>query len=166
MDEFDEFAADGDGAAGDFDDADMDDEGPSSVFDDFDDDEVPGETDLESFAYDYDEEAEGGPADGIDDAFDVDAEFDEEVSGTENDETEYASTYEDVLVAEADNPAAFPPELDLDVPEPVDGYPWVDLDTLGSAETEPWMNTVESSDYAAADLDDIASEALAHFWER
>jgi len=73
-----------------------------------------------------------------------------------------------MLVDEADNPPSFPPELDLDVPEPVDGYPWVDLDVLGSAEAEPWVNSgssVEASEYAIADVDDPAASALARFWQ-
>ncbi|WP_026931629.1 hypothetical protein [Glycomyces tenuis] len=167
MDEFDEFADGAGGGPDGFDEAGMDDEHPSSAFDDFDDDEVPGETDLESLAYGYgDDGEEAGLEDGIDDAFDVEADYDDEAPAAAADESAYASTYEDVLVADADNPAAFPPELDLDVPEPVDGYPWVDLDTLGSAEAEPWVNTVDSSDYVAADLDDVASEALSRFWEQ
>lgn len=178
MDEFDEFADGGSGpddgfgsamnddALGDdpMGDAAVDgDEDPSSPFDDFEDAPVPGGDDLDAF--DFDDTA-GGLEDGIDDAFDVDDDFDDEPAETGADETAYAATYEDALVADADNPAAFPPELDLDLPEPVDGYPWVDLDTLGQTETEPWVNTVESSDFAAADLDDVASEALSRFWER
>ncbi|MCH7230299.1 hypothetical protein L0U85_05430 [Glycomyces sp. L485] len=161
MDEFDEFDAPGEG---DFGDAELGDEDPSAAldeFDEFDDGSVPGEAELEAFDF----EPEPEFADGLDDAFDFGEATDSE-SESESDETAYASTYEDMLVADADNPAAFPPELDLDVPEPVDGYPWVDLDVLGRAEAEPWVNTAESSDFAAADVDDVASEALSRFWER
>ncbi|HLU29363.1 MAG TPA: hypothetical protein VKZ65_13045 [Glycomyces sp.] len=166
MDDFDQFAS-GEGGPDDF--GDMSDEGPSSPFDDWSEAEVPDEDDLASFDYEFDEADEaGGPSleDGVDDAFDVADEFEEEPPAAESDETAYAATHEESLVAEADNPALFPPELDLDVPEPVDGYPWVDLDALGSAETEPWANTVETSDYAAADVDEVVSEALARFWSR
>lgn len=170
MDDFEQFAS-GEGGPDDFGGpGDVSDEGPSSPFDDWSEPEVPDEDDLESFGYEEFVESDeaGGPVldEGLEDDFDVEGEFEEESPAADSDETAYAATYEDSLVAEADNPALFPPELDLEVPEPVDGYPWVDLDTLGSAETEPWENTVENSGYAAADLDEVVSEALSRFWSR
>ncbi|HEU5126606.1 MAG TPA: hypothetical protein VFU12_01350 [Glycomyces sp.] len=173
MDDFEQFAAGGEGPDDFGETGDMSDEGPSSPFDDWSESEVPDdEGDLESLGYDWGEtggEDQTGLEAGIDDAFDVDDDFAEDPPADQTGaggEADYAATYEDALVAEADNPALFPPELDLDVPEPVDGYPWVDLDALGSAEAEPWVNTAESSDYAAADLDDVVAEALSRFWEQ
>ncbi|MFG3342077.1 hypothetical protein [Glycomyces sp. NPDC048151] len=167
MDEFDAFEPEGNAdfdAAGDFgDDAD------APALDEFDDDAVPGEDeDLDAFAFDDGAEFDG--EEPLDEDFAVDAEFDEETAEDEaaGDETAYAATYEDMLVDEADNPPGFPPELDLDLPEPVDGYPWVDMDVLGSAEAEPWVNTgstVDASEYAIADVDDPAASALARFWQ-
>lgn len=169
MDEFDEFAGGGQDGSDGFDEADMDDAGPSSAFEDFDEAEDPADLDAFDFS---DEETHPDLEAELDDVFDdgFESEFDENDFDDEPpaapDDTAYAATYEDALVDQADNPAVFPPELDVDVPEPVDGYPWVDLDTLGQAETEPWMNTTDTSDYAAADLDDVASEALSRFWQQ
>ncbi|SDD02596.1 hypothetical protein [Glycomyces harbinensis] len=163
MDEYDPF--DPESNTPDFEGADLDDADAPGL-DDFDDGEVPGEDDLEGFAFD-------GEA-GLDDVDDLDGEFaeydDTDVEdGVEaeaaGDEAPYAATYEDLLLDEADNPPSFPPELDLDVPEPVDGYPWVDLDALGQVEAEPWVNSVEASEYAIADIDDPAASALARFWQ-
>ena len=169
MDDFDGFDADGPGAE--FDDG-LDD-GPASAFDDFDDQPETGESDLDAFALDdpgsggVDAGQTGGLDPDIEDAFDVDAEFDDAEPAAEpaEDETAYTATYEDMVVAEADNPPAFPPELDMDVPEPVDGYPWVDMDTLGQTESDPWFNTVESSDFDTANVDGVVSEALSRFWD-
>ena len=161
MDEFEPFDPE---ANADFD-ADGLDDGADSTpdLDDFDDGEVPDD-DLESFAFD-----DGGDdfGDEDDEAFAVDAEYedDEPEEPSTGDETAYAATYEDHLLDQADNPPGFPPELDLDVPEPVDGYPWVDMDVLGHAETEPWVNSVEASEYAIADIDDPAAQALSRFWQ-
>ncbi|WP_199036661.1 hypothetical protein [Glycomyces salinus] len=169
MDEFDGFAP-GDEPADGFDGGDFgDDTGPSSPFDDFDDGEELGGFD------DFDDGADPAGLDaGLEDDFAVEDDFGgddsvpEEPGESGGDETAYAATYEDMLVADADNPPQFPPELDLDVPEPVDGYPWVDLDTLGESETEPWaVNTAAGGDFAAGDLDDDpAAGALARFWQR
>ncbi|WP_112133532.1 hypothetical protein [Glycomyces dulcitolivorans] len=159
MDEFDEF--DPEGADGDF--PDLDDDGQEAPgFDEFDTGEVPDEDGLDAFAFDDDSDIDEDEP--LDETFGVDAEYEEEAE-TSGDETAYAATYEDLLLDEADNPPTFPPELDLDVPEPVDGYPWVDLDALGSAEAEPWVNTVDASEYAIADIDDPAAQALARFWQ-
>ncbi|GAB4003401.1 hypothetical protein GCM10029992_44930 [Glycomyces albus] len=169
MDEFDGFGP-GDEPTDGFDGGDFSDEaGPTSPFDDF-DDEGGGE-DLGGFDDFDDEPAEAAGIDAeLEDEFAVEDDFDGDQTDTGDgaDETEYAATYEDMLVADADNPPAFPPELDLDVPEPVDGYPWVDLDALGESETEPWaVNTAAGSDFAATDLDDDpAAGALARFWQR
>lgn len=163
MDEFDAFEPEGNA---DFDTGDLDDDADAPALDEFDAEEVPGDEDLEGFAFEGDD-FEGDEA--LEEDFTVDAEYEEaEDEAPAGDETAYAATYEDLLVDEADNPPSFPPELDLDVPEPVDGYPWVDLDVLGSAEAEPWVNSgssVETSEYAIADVDDPAASALARFWQ-
>ena len=77
----------------------------------------------------------------------------------------------------------FPPTLDVDLPEPVDGFPWIDTATLGSADpagftapTEP-VSPQELAAYAGVDLDgdadpwttlaaseDPATSALARWW--
>ncbi|GAA2320230.1 hypothetical protein GCM10009853_092950 [Glycomyces scopariae] len=160
MDEFDEF--DPEGGDGDF--PDLDDDGQEAPgFDEFDTGEVPDEDGLDAFAFDDDLDEDAPLDEAFDAAFeDTDTDADDEPGG---DETAYAATYEDLLLDEADNPPTFPPELDLDVPEPVDGYPWVDLDALGSAEAEPWVNSVDASEYAIADIDDPAAQALARFWQ-
>jgi hypothetical protein len=163
MDEYDPF--DPEANTPDFDGADLD-EADAPDLDAFDDGEVPGdEEDLDAFA--FDEADETDLDEQLETDFAVEADYDDETVEAEpaGDETAYAATYEDLLLDEADNPPSFPPELDLDVPEPVDGYPWVDLDALGQAEAEPWMNTVEASEYAIADLDDPAASALARFWQ-
>ncbi|WP_335988090.1 hypothetical protein [Glycomyces sp. MUSA5-2] len=161
MDEFDPF--DPEASADEFGDG-LDDDGEEAPgFDEFDTGEVPDEDGLEAFALEDDAFDEDEP---LDEGFSVDAEYDEDGDdATGGDETAYAATYEDLLLDEADNPPTFPPELDLDVPEPVDGYPWVDLDALGSAEAEPWVNSVDASEYAIADIDDPAAQALARFWQ-
>jgi hypothetical protein len=166
MDEFDAFDPEGNA---DFDAEGLEDD-PDAALDEFDDEE-PGEDDLDGFAFD-EAETDFDDASALEEDFTVDAEYDEaaDEDGASGDETAYAATYEDLLVDEADNPPSFPPELDLDVPEPVDGYPWVDLDVLGSAEAEPWVNTVagssvDASEFAIADVDDPAASALARFWQ-
>ncbi|KUL30887.1 hypothetical protein [Actinoplanes awajinensis] len=76
----------------------------------------------------------------------------------------------------------FPPALDVgDLPEPVDGFPWVDATTLGSADTyTPPLETVDPLALAAhagveipdgadpwatlAASDDPAISALARWW--
>lgn len=165
MDEFDAFDPE---ANADFDTGDLDDDADAPALDEFEDGEVPAEDDLDGFAFDG-TETDFADDEGLDEDFTADAEYDEAEDDTASgDETAYAATYEDLLVDEADNPPSFPPELDLDVPEPVDGYPWVDLDVLGSAEAEPWVNSgssVETSEYAIADVDDPAASALARFWQ-
>ncbi|GAB3233727.1 hypothetical protein GCM10027447_30300 [Glycomyces halotolerans] len=163
MDEFDRFDPDPTGEP--FDDPGLDDQTETSpAFDPFDDAEVPAGDDFDPFD-DFDSGAETIETEPLG-PFDVETDLDapEDPTGP-GEETAYTATAEDLLVDRADNPPAFPPELDLDLPEPVDGYPWVDLDTLGAAETEPWVNTVDDSAFAEADLDDPAAEALARFWQ-
>ncbi|WP_433833415.1 hypothetical protein ACQP2E_18815 [Actinoplanes sp. CA-015351] len=75
----------------------------------------------------------------------------------------------------------FPPALDIgDLPEPVDGFPWIDTTTLGSPDTtgftaplDPvtpdelaaYAHTSGPADFAAlADSDDPAIAALARWW--
>jgi hypothetical protein len=104
-------------------------------------------------------------------------------------------TYEPhVLPADAGNPdltdypvEVFPPSLDVgELPEPVDGFPWVDSGSLGLADiaaavheagtTDP-VQPHELAEYAATDLppgadpwaaltasDDPATGALARWW--
>lgn len=165
MDEFDAFDPEGNA---DFDTGDLDDGADAPALDEFDDGEVPGEDDLDAFAFDG-EDTDFDSDDALDEDFTAEYEADDtEATEAAGGEAPYAATYEDLLVDEADNPPSFPPELDLDVPEPVDGYPWVDMDALGSAEAEPWVNagsTVDASEYAIADVDDPAASALARFWQ-
>lgn len=167
MDEFDAFEPEGNA---DFDADGLDDDAGAPALDEFDDGEVPEDgDDLDAFAFDGDPGFDDDDGDGFGDftaEYDDDTDTDDESGAGE--ETAYAATYEDLLVDEADNPPSFPPELDLDVPEPVDGYPWVDMDVLGTAEAEPWVNTgstVEASEFAIADVDDPAASALARFWQ-
>ena len=81
----------------------------------------------------------------------------------------------------------FPPSLDVgDLPEPVDGFPWVDSGSLGLADIAAALHEADTTDpvqphelaeYAAADLppgadpwaaladsDDPATAALARWW--
>lgn len=161
MDEFDQF--DPEGGGDDF--PDLDDDGHEAPgFDEFDTGEVPDEDGLEAFAFD-DDDASLDEDEPLDEGFAVDAAYDDDTEAAAGDEAPFAATYEDLLLDEADNPPGFPPELDLDLPEPVDGQPWVDLDALGSAEAEPWVNTVDASEFAIADIDDPAAQALARFWQ-
>ncbi|MBG0565925.1 hypothetical protein [Actinoplanes aureus] len=80
--------------------------------------------------------------------------------------------------------AVFPPALDVgELPEPVDGFPWVDAATLGPADAEGFTAPVEAVDaqelaaYAGVDLpagadpwevlaadEDPATSALARWW--
>ncbi|MFC7533125.1 hypothetical protein [Actinoplanes sp. GCM10030250] len=86
------------------------------------------------------------------------------------------STFEDDVV--------FPPTLDVgDLPEPVDGFPWIDTGTLGVADAdgftpvEEQVNPGELAAYAGVDLpagadpwaalaadEDPATSALARWW--
>jgi hypothetical protein len=79
----------------------------------------------------------------------------------------------------------FPPAVDIDLPEPVDGFPWIDTGSLGVADihaaldtTEP-VHPAELAEYAGADLppgvdpwaaladsDDPATAALAKWWQQ
>jgi hypothetical protein len=86
--------------------------------------------------------------------------------------------HHDTLPADDD----FPPTLEVgDLPEPVDGFPWVDASTLGPADTyEPATDVVDPHDlaaYAGVDVpegadpwtvlaasDDPAVAALARWW--
>ncbi|WP_430782378.1 hypothetical protein [Actinoplanes sp. G11-F43] len=82
-------------------------------------------------------------------------------------------------------PAAdvFPPSLDVDLPEPVDGFPWVDTATLGVPDTAGFtvpatpVDPRELAAYAGIEIppgtdpwtvlaasDDPATAALARFW--
>ena len=91
----------------------------------------------------------------------------------------------DALPDTDDQIAVFPPAVDVGpLPEPVDGYPWIDTGSLGLIDpaTVPAADAAgpdpgELADYAAADLppgadpwaalagsDDPATSALARFW--
>jgi hypothetical protein len=86
--------------------------------------------------------------------------------------------------AVADDPVdVFPPALEVDLPEPVDGFPWIDTGSLGlvdagvvTAADHP-VQPAELAEYAETDLppavdpwaaladsDDPATAALARWW--
>ncbi|GAA0450942.1 hypothetical protein Aca07nite_55260 [Actinoplanes capillaceus] len=87
-------------------------------------------------------------------------------------------------VVDAVDDAAFPPTLDIgELPEPVDGFPWVDADTLGAADPSgftPPVEPVTAGELAAyagveippgadpwtflASSEDPATAALAQWW--
>ncbi|MET0419334.1 MAG: hypothetical protein ABW022_25255 [Actinoplanes sp.] len=86
-------------------------------------------------------------------------------------------------VAAADPVEVFPPALDVDLPEPVDGFPWIDTGSLGLVDAgliDPADQPVspdELAAYAETDLppaadpwaalagsDDPATAALARWW--
>ncbi|WP_100444370.1 hypothetical protein [Glycomyces xiaoerkulensis] len=168
MDEFDQFPTGDDPGdeGGPFDDAAFGDTPePSSEFDALDGLDDPDQTGLDEFALTDTDDTDAGEFNtDLDDRLDLGAEPDQ--PAPETDETAYGATYEQTLVDQADNPPAFPPELDLDAPEPIDGYPWVDLDVLGTTETEPWVNPEADSMFTETDLDDPAAGALARFWQQ
>jgi hypothetical protein len=77
----------------------------------------------------------------------------------------------------------FPPALDVDLPEPVDGFPWIDTSTLGTADPTGFLPAVQNvsphelAAYAGIDIpdgadpwtvlaasDDPATAALARWW--
>jgi hypothetical protein len=89
----------------------------------------------------------------------------------------------------SDVPDVFPPAVDVgDLPEPVDGFPWIDTGSLGLAGIAATLHDQEHTDavrpeelaeYAGADLppgadpwaaladsDDPATAALAKWWQR
>lgn len=100
-------------------------------------------------------------------------------------------TTHDTVLDTPDDPAAlFPPHVDVgDLPEPVDGFPWIDTSSLGLADpgtvhaittatTEP-VHPHELAEYAATDLppavdpwaaladsDDPATSALARWFHQ
>jgi hypothetical protein len=78
---------------------------------------------------------------------------------------------------------AFPPALDVDLPEPVDGFPWIDTATLGAGDPAGFVPPVEPvtaeelAAYAGVEIppgadpwavlaasDDPATAALARWW--
>ncbi|MEV4277620.1 hypothetical protein [Actinoplanes xinjiangensis] len=86
------------------------------------------------------------------------------------------------LAAVADDPV-FPPALDVDLPEPVDGFPWIDATTLGAGDPTGFLPPVEAvspqelAAYAGVEIpdgadpwtvlaasDDPATAALARWW--
>lgn len=77
----------------------------------------------------------------------------------------------------------FPPALDVDLPEPVDGFPWIDTATLGAGDTAGFVPPVEPvtaeelAAYAGVEIppgadpwtilaasEDPATAALARWW--
>jgi hypothetical protein len=85
--------------------------------------------------------------------------------------------------AEITDDTAFPPALDVDLPEPVDGFPWIDTATLGAADPTGFLPPLENvtadelAAYAGIDIpdgadpwsvlaasDDPATAALAKWW--
>ncbi|WP_433797029.1 hypothetical protein [Actinoplanes sp. CA-252034] len=77
----------------------------------------------------------------------------------------------------------FPPALEVDLPEPVDGFPWIDATTLGAADPTGFLPPVENvtpeelASYAGIEIpegadpwtvltasDDPATAALARWW--
>jgi hypothetical protein len=77
----------------------------------------------------------------------------------------------------------FPPALEVDLPEPVDGFPWTDATTLGAADPTGFLPPVENvtpeelASYAGIEIpdgadawavlaasDDPATAALARWW--
>ena len=88
----------------------------------------------------------------------------------------------DTVADTGDPVSVFPPAVDVgELPEPVDGFPWIDTGSLGlaglTAAAEATPDPGELAEYAAADLppgvdpwaalaesDDPATSALARFW--
>jgi hypothetical protein len=92
----------------------------------------------------------------------------------------------DALPDTDDQVAVFPPAVDVGpLPEPVDGYPWIDTGSLGlidpatvpAADADAGPDPAGLAEYAAADLppgadpwaaladsEDPATSALARFW--
>jgi hypothetical protein len=87
------------------------------------------------------------------------------------------------VAAEITGDPAFPPALDVDLPEPVDGFPWIDTATLGAADPTGFLPQLENvtadelAAYAGIDIpdgadpwsvlaasDDPATAALAKWW--
>lgn len=91
----------------------------------------------------------------------------------------------DEVTAGADGVDVFPPALDVgDLPEPVDGFPWIDTGSLGivhAAAADQTLDPVrpeELAEYAGVDLppaqdpwaaladaEDPATSALARWWQ-
>ncbi|MFC4068494.1 hypothetical protein [Actinoplanes subglobosus] len=88
----------------------------------------------------------------------------------------------DEIVAVADD-GVFPPALDVDLPEPVDGFPWIDITTLGAPDPTGFLPPVENvspeelASYAGIEIpdgadpwtvlaasEDPATAALARWW--
>jgi hypothetical protein len=87
----------------------------------------------------------------------------------------------DEIVAAVDG--VFPPALDVDLPEPVDGFPWIDITTLGAADHTGFLPPAEIvsphelAAYAGIEIpdgadpwtvlaasEDPATAALARWW--
>jgi hypothetical protein len=88
-----------------------------------------------------------------------------------------------VEIAAVVDDSVFPPALDVDLPEPVDGFPWIDTTTLGAADPTGFLPPVENvsaqelASYAGIEIpdgadpwtvlaasEDPATAALARWW--
>jgi hypothetical protein len=89
-------------------------------------------------------------------------------------------------LSEPPEESPFPPAVDVgDLPEPVDGFPWIDTGSLGVADLHAALDATEAvhpaelAEYAATDLppgvdpwaaladsDDPATAALARWWQQ
>ncbi|BEL04915.1 hypothetical protein Q0Z83_031060 [Actinoplanes sichuanensis] len=89
----------------------------------------------------------------------------------------------DEVAAVTVDDGVFPPALEVDLPEPVDGFPWIDPTTLGAADPTGFLPPVENvtahelASYAGIEIpdgadpwavlaasDDPATAALARWW--
>ncbi len=101
------------------------------------------------------------------------------------DVAEHTDAEADLPVTAADPVEVFPPALDVDLPEPVDGFPWIDTSSLGVVDPAPTgaadipVQPAELAAYAATELppaadpwatleqsDDPATAALAKWWSQ
>ncbi|GAA4973860.1 hypothetical protein [Actinoplanes utahensis] len=110
---------------------------------------------------------------------DTDVGFDDDTPVWQDEPTDVPDL-PDTVDAVADD-TVFPPALAVDLPEPVDGFPWIDTATLGAGEAfTPPTDPVTAEELAAyagvdipagadawtvlADSDDPATAALARWW--
>ena len=109
----------------------------------------------------------------------------DDLPAAEHLDTDAAVTDADTAAAvAADDPVeVFPPALQVDLPEPVDGFPWIDTGSLGLVDAgvvtpaDHPVQPTELAEYAETDLppavdpwaaladsDDPATAALARWW--
>ncbi|HEV8175250.1 MAG TPA: hypothetical protein VGP91_16550 [Actinoplanes sp.] len=115
------------------------------------------------------------------------AEYDQHVDVADTHETATVGADPDALPEHVDTDAVFPPAVDVGpLPEPVDGFPWIDTGSLGVVDpAAPHALPVEDvsphelADYAGtelppgvdpwaalADSEDPATAALARWWSQ